>query len=146
MPILALFTVCEKVIIEDNGMPSLITLFTRIATTPNIGAEIPSNALAPKEWAIFTAWDWEKDDEGVRYTQAIEVRVPDGKVFADIKTNFVIERDKRQQVRVPLVGFPIGQRGDCTVHLWLRRGSTLVTEAAPVRITVEHLLPASEPS
>jgi hypothetical protein len=139
MPRLAVFTICEKVIIDDAGMASLICLFTDIGAAVPPLTEMPPNAVAPKEWAIFSAWEWEDGDEGKEYSLFFEVRYPDGKTFAEGKATFVMQKDKRNQVKIPFVGIPVAQQGKCTVRIRLKHGDSLIIEPAPVYIKIGHL-------
>jgi len=65
---------CEKVILDNGTIPSLIGLFNRIIAKVSAGApDIPPNALIPKEWAIFTAWDLEAGDDQRKYIHCMQM-------------------------------------------------------------------------
>ncbi len=140
MPQLYMFVACEKVIIDDSGIPSLISLFGIV--TLAMQEEIPPNALAPKEWAIFAAWDPEPIDEEREYTQVVQLLFPDGTSFLDrLETKFVMKVGRRQQVKMPVMGFPVGQQGNVTVRMWLEHAGNVVIEAHPIHLEVKHTPP-----
>lgn len=139
MPKLSIFTVCDKAIVDEFGTPSLISLFTTVTgNIPPEAGDIPRNAVAPKEWVIFTAWDWEPGDAGKEYSQFVEILYPDGTVFLEKKEmRFVLQPNKRHQIRMNLQGFPIGQQGTFTVRMSLKHGDSLIFQAQPITLTVE---------
>src|ERR1700722_14259893 len=93
MPDLYTFVACDKVIIDDSGVASLISLFGNVIITLPQDAEIPPNALAPKEWALFASWDYELDDDGKEFLQIVQILFPDGKFFIErLETKFVMKR------------------------------------------------------
>jgi hypothetical protein len=120
-------------------MASLITLFSKVGVAvPEEG--LPSNAVAPKDWAVFTLWFWEPMDEGKEFDQLVQVLGPDDILFAEVKSKFVMEKEKnsRFQVKMPLVGLPVGQQGNCTVRLSLMHDGRIVAEPTPILIQIEH--------
>src|SRR5580658_4311836 len=131
MPKLSGFAVCEKVIIDDAGMASLICLFQRVAVT--IQGDAPSNAVAPKEWAVFTSWSWEDGDEGKEFDQLLQVFGPNNILFTEVRSKAVMPADKKiLQFKMPLLGLPVGQPGHCTVRLSLMHKGIVIAEPTPI--------------
>ena len=141
MPTLYVFAVCEKVIIDKNEVPSLISLFNTmtVGVVPGqVRKEIPLNAVVPKEWFVFSSWDWEADDDGKTYKQHIEVLLPDRSVFVKVDHDFAIPPRRKIQTSVPIAGFPIGQQGLCTVRTWLEHEGKTIVEPRPILLEVKH--------
>jgi hypothetical protein len=139
MPKLYVFAVCEKVILDASGTPSLIALFNEMKAVIPSDVELPSNAVGPKDWAIFSTYEWEDTDEGKEYRQFIEIVYPDGKLFTPPQENkFVMQRDKRQQSTAQLSGFPLGQQGLYTVRLWLQHGDAIIIGPLETHIKMRH--------
>lgn len=130
---------CEKVIIaKDTDVPSLINLFTKIGAVIPRGAEIPSNAVAPKEWAVFSGWDVEPGDEHHPYILCTQILYPDKTQFAEIvRSKLVIQANKRAQMVVNIVGFPIGQIGEYVVRTWVELNNETVCGPIEFGIGVE---------
>jgi hypothetical protein len=137
MPTPYVFVICEKVILEQSNVASLISLFTQINI--DAAAEIPPNAVVPKEWAIFVSWDWEPSDAGREYTNRIQILHPDGTVFLEIPpVAFTMQEGRKQQVNTPVLGIPIGQLGRCAVRLWLEHAGVVVIEPRSIYLEVKR--------
>jgi len=139
MPKLYVFAACEKVILDQAGVPSLISLFTKLKMLlPGQLADVPGNAVAPKEWAVFTSWDRLPTDEGKIFNQCLQVLYPDGKVFFENRDlKFAVKPGERQHNAVGIYGFPIGQKGDYMIRMWLEENGSVVVEPVEIRLEVE---------
>jgi len=139
MPKLYLFAACEKVILDQSGVPSLISLFSKLKLQlPGQLGDIPVNAVAPKEWAVFTSWDWLPSDEGRLYGQCLQVLYPDGKVFVENRElKFTMKPGERQHNAVGIMGFPIGEKGDYRIRMWLEEDGATVVEPSEIHLQVE---------
>jgi hypothetical protein len=128
---------CEKVILsKDNEVPSLISLFSKIIVTAPAGAEIPRNAAGPREWAVFSMWFAEPEDENRDYVLCTQLLYPDQTQFAEIhKLRVPVERNKRSQMLVQFNGFPLGQTGIYTVRTWIEEREQSVV--GPIDIPIE---------
>lgn len=137
MPKLLVFAPCEKIILDQSGIASLIALFQRIdaqGTTP----AIPENAVAPKEWAIFTLWEWLPEDSGKKFSQIVQILWPNQAEFQKLEIEFQAGNLRYHQNRVSIVGFPVGQVGDVKIRLWLERDSRKCTDTFTYCIEVAH--------
>jgi hypothetical protein len=139
MPKLYVFAACEKVILDQAGVPSLISLFTKLKMLlPGQLGDVPGNAVAPKEWAVFTSWDRLPTDEGKEFNQCLQVLYPDGKVFFENRElKFAMKPGERQHNAVGILGFPIGQKGDYTIRMWLEEKGSVAAEPVEIRLEVE---------
>ncbi len=130
--------VCEKVILAADGVASLISLFDKIIITAPEETEIPKNAVAPKEWAVFSAWDTDPGDELKEYTFCTQMLYPDQSQFGEVvKRRMKIELNKRSLVAVQRIGFPIGQVGPYTVRTWVEENQQRVLGPIEFKIELE---------
>jgi hypothetical protein len=128
--------VCEKVIVAADGVASLIGLFSKMIVSVTANTEIPKNAVAPKEWAIFAIFDPEPGDELKEYFLCIQVFYPDKTQFGEsTKIKLNVEAGKRSQAYAQVPGFPLGQIGKYTVHIWVEENQQTVV--GPIDIQVE---------
>lgn len=140
MPQLLVFVPCEKVIIDENQNPTLVVLMQGLGAAPLPGqpAEIPRNAVGPKEWCIFSVWRPSDQDYGKLFNQRIQLLWPDGSEFQNAHFAFQFEKGKSHQIRMNMFGFPIGQVGDVTLNMWLERDSKKIGEMHSRTITVKR--------
>jgi hypothetical protein len=139
MPNLMLFTICDRVIIDENGVASLIGLFNQIHSVVAVGTEVPASAVAPKEWFTFCIWGWEEKDGDKEFQQIFELTYPDGTQFSEARLSFKMIPNRNHQVRVPQVGFPIGQVGPYKLRTQLLEGGKVIVEPGPLKIEVSRL-------
>jgi hypothetical protein len=112
--------VCEKVILAKDDVPALIRLFSKLILTVPTSAEIPREAVVPRDWAVFSIWETEPGDERRNYMLCTQLLYPDKTQFADTnRTKINIEPEKRAQMTIQFQGFPIGQTGEYTIRTWL---------------------------
>lgn len=133
--------VCEKAIIAKDEVASLIGLFNRIILSPS-QADIPKEALVPKEWVVFGIWDSDEDLAGKDIFACMKLLYPDGSQFGQtIKQKQVTSEDKvikRLQTFFQINAFPIGQEGPYEVHAWLEGANDVVLcDARKIKIHVE---------
>ena len=120
MPKLIAFLPCEKIIVDENHTSSVIVIFQTITAQVPANAEMPQNAVAPKEWAIFTTWEPLPEDVGSTVRQIVQVLWPDDTEFQRTPpTPIHFKNDRPQQVRLNIFGFPIGKTGKITFNVWL---------------------------
>jgi hypothetical protein len=132
-----LFLVCEKVIVDKNEMPSLIGVFNKMTTA--VSGDVPSNAVAPKEWCIFTSWVSEPSDAGRHYTQIYRILYPNGEQFGDdarIELQ-VVPGKRHSQTIASSQGLPIGQSGLYTVESWVEENGKKIGSNISLQFEVE---------
>ncbi len=130
---------CEKVIVDQDGLASLIGLFNKIIFSPPPGEEVPANAVVSKEWTVFSSWDTEPGDERKEYVLCTQMLYPNGSQFADLnKTKINVELNKRSQMKIVWLGFPVGQLGAYTVRTWVEESGTMVVGPIEFELSVER--------
>lgn len=131
-----IFVACEKAILGNDGVASLIALFTKIIANIPEGTEIPKNAVVPKDWAIFSMWNTEPGDEKRECFICTEIVYPDKTPFLILpKSKMVLEQSKKSQVGIQVQGFPIGQEGSYTVRTWIEEAQQTI--AGPIEFNME---------
>jgi hypothetical protein len=130
---------CEKVLHSLPGdTDSLIVLFDRLTIAVPEEQDIPKNAVAPKEWAIYSAWDPEPGDEIRNYFLCTQILYPDQTQFGEtMKSKMRIEANKRSKVNTQVLGFPVGQPGFYTVRMWLEEHGKQVFGPLEFKIELE---------
>ncbi len=128
----------EKVIVDQDGVASVIGLFNKVILNLPPGASVPNNAVAPKDWSVYTAWDIDAGDELRDLMFCLQIFYPDKTQFGEItKIKMNLERDKRAQLKINIQGFPIGQKGAYTVRSWIEENGDLVAGPLEFSISVE---------
>jgi len=130
---------CEKVILAQDGVASLVSLFSKIVINLRADApEIPTNALAPKEWVVFSAWDLELGDELREYFLSTQLSYPDGAPFGEVgRVRMNLEAGRRLQMVSQFLAFPIGETGLYTVGTWIEENNRRVVGPIEFRIELE---------
>lgn len=145
MPKLYVHVVCEKVILDQQqaGVASLIGLFGKLRVgLPPEAPQAPPDALAPKEWSIYSSWDAEPADDGKEYTLCTQVLYPDKKTFGEISRlsiQFLLNHKAQGIVRIP--GFPFSQEGSYAVRTWLEDNGKVIAEANEIKVDLEIIRP-----
>lgn len=90
------------------------------------------------EWSVFSIWETEPGDELRDYFVCTHVIYPDETQFGEVsKTKLIIERNKRSQVNVQFLGFPIGQTGFYTVKTWVEENQRRIFGPIEFKIELE---------
>lgn len=138
MPKLLLFAPCERVIIDDQGSATLVIILHKIAVfNPKI-EELPKDAVAPKEWVVFTLWEPMAEDIGKEFVQVLQTILPDGSEFKKSEMRFRFQEGKRQQNRMLIQGMPVGQDGKLALNTWLEVDSRQVGEVNSYDLTITY--------
>jgi hypothetical protein len=139
MPNLLIFAPCEKIIFDDRANASLIILLNTLTVAAKGDAAIPKEAISPKEWAVFTVWHPNEGDVGQEFVEFLQMLKPDGTEFKQAQVKFSFEaNDKVAQVRMNIVGFPVGQTGPLTLNMWLEHHNQRVGEIHSYPVVVAH--------
>lgn len=129
---------CEKVIIGQDNVPSLISLFSKMIVAVPTGSEVPKDAVVPTNWFVFSIWETEPGDEVKKYVLVMRILYPDGTGFGNTaKQPLVIEKGKRAQMTLQVQGMPIGQVGDYTVQTWIEESDRKVVGPIEFKFGIE---------
>jgi hypothetical protein len=124
----------------ESGVASLISLFNKIIVR-HPGGEVPANAVAPKDWVVFSIWDTEPGDEKKEYYICTQVLYPDNSPFGDLnrtRVNITSGRNRRSQITINCHAFPIGQVGLYKVQTWIEENKQKVYGPIEFAIEVQH--------
>lgn len=139
---------CEKVIFEYQTNPdgqaipgpaTLVSLFQKItAVIPANSPEFPAGSLAPREWGMYSSWDIDPGDELRKYILCTQIFYPDETPFGGVtKTPVIVHPNKRSQMYIRILGFPLGQAGFYKVRTWIEENDKIVVEAFEEKIELE---------
>jgi hypothetical protein len=139
MPRLVILAVCDRVLIEDRGTASLITITDEFTVTIKGDTKIGRDTVGPTQWAIFTKWEKTSGDDDKEFVQIIQVLWPDKSEFKRIEFPFGFHPGKKgHQNRFEIVGFPFGQEGLVTLNTWLEVDSKRIGEIHTWTVNIKH--------
>jgi hypothetical protein len=119
----------------DSGQ-SLIAVFHEIKIRIGDTSEVPSNALIPKDWTVFTKFALEPEEEGKDYVLNTRIFWPDGSPFVDQSLTANQPTKNALVFTIRMQGFPIGQSGMIKIRQTLTSGGIEVCEQIEVEVRV----------
>jgi hypothetical protein len=126
MPNLKALLACEKVIFDQEGPVSVISIFQQMKVQLT-GAPLPEKAISPTLWSVFVLWESDPREVGSQFTQVLKVTAPDGSVFLEheglFTNNSVDETQVKTKIQVP--GLPIWKEGWITVSVNLKENPAI---------------------
>lgn len=129
---------CEKVIIDRELIATLVSLFSKFIIEVPFDAEIPKNAIIPREWSVYSAWDADTGDENQANFLCTQVFYPDASPFGETAKNKMgVDVGKRSQINTQFQGFPIGQPGSYVVRTWVEQNEKNVSPIIEFKIDLE---------
>ncbi len=139
MPSLVFVTACEKVIIDQTGPISLISVFQRMNIQIQADSPLPTNAVAPNQWAIVCLWENFPKEVGQDFTQVLHVLAPDGMVFIEREDSFRNDDVDSSQTKLVLRFnvLPIWSEGDIVIKVWIKG---LDEPVGSYRFSIRYLL------
>ncbi len=131
---------CERIIEDPSGGPSLISVFTKMSTFAKNGEDIPSNAVMPKDWAVYTVWSLDEHENRRPYTLRSRLYWPDGNLFADSSIPALPEKaDHFLTFTGKANGFPIGQVGHLKIEVWVEKDGAEVSDHGETYIIIDRI-------
>src|ERR1700679_895351 len=120
MPELIVFVACEKVIIDQRTVRSLIGIFQRMQIQLQ-AAPLPENALSPTLWNMFALWQHTEEEIGRVFHQRVDVFTPNGTMFARSEVEFKVldKNDLQSKNTFQFFGIPINEEGFIRISTWL---------------------------
>jgi hypothetical protein len=143
MPRLVTLLPCEKVIVDREGVPSLVALFENLNITPsedeNI-ATVPKETITYQHWAVFSEWEITPDELALKEAdQVLEMHYPDGSaVPIRGRIQFLFENAGITRNHQNIVGFPVGQEGTYSIRVWLEKDGKPISEVGIRQMKVAH--------
>jgi len=124
MPTLATLTICERVIIDVKGIPSLINIFQKMHIMISKGERPAQDAAIAARWSVFTIWQTTSDEINKEFTQHTEITAPDGKQFSYAQAKFKRSpaQDPNLNINVEFPSMPIWSEGSINVAVWIDDG------------------------
>jgi hypothetical protein len=140
MPRLGSLLVCEKIILDQQQKPSLISIFQGITALVPQGQQMPKDALGGTPWCIFCEWFFAEDELTKMFEQVIEVLMPDGSpsLIKGRLTFQQLAKDQGTRSYVSMYGMPIANPGFLTVNVWLESESVKVTDVFSYPVKIDH--------
>ncbi len=120
MPKLLLFAPCEKVIVDQNNVLSIVSVLQEVTVTLPTSASPPSDANAPMQWAILAFFQKEPGDDGKTFEQRSALVAHNGSVLLETPVAAFEFKLPHHRVVHQIAGMPIGNAGKHAVKTWLR--------------------------
>jgi hypothetical protein len=147
MPRLGSLLVCEKIIIDQQHKPSLISTFQSISAVVPEGQHVPEGTVTFVPWAIYAEWFFVGSETKGKVEQVVELLQPDGAVSSiggRLQLQEFAPEGQGTRAYVNLFGMPIAQPGYVTVNVWIEEDSKKITDVFPYRIKIEHTAKPAE--
>jgi hypothetical protein len=138
---------CILVLQDAEAGHSLIGVFHEIKIQISHDApEIPSNAMLPKEWSIFSKFGLDPDEDGKNYTLKTDVFWPDGNILVSHALDAKQPTKNGLAFIAKLQAFPMGQQGIVRISESLTSEGKVVFGPIEleVKIVIERSLPSAE--
>jgi len=120
MPKLVLFAACERVLIDQQNMLSLVGVIQELKVQVPESGQVPSaTSSAPIKWDVITQWAKLPDDTGKNFEQRIAMFNPAGQATAVSAVAALDLSGTYNRTIATVLGFPIGTPGRHTIKLWL---------------------------
>ena len=122
LPKLLLFAPCEKVIVDQNNVTSLITILEEITVDipATLDADVEKTPVAPLKWDVIALWaETEGDEPGTIFQMRLALIDPTGApVGLEGSAEFRFADKPHHRVVLTILGFPIRHEGFYSVRLW----------------------------
>ena len=150
MPRLGSFLICEKIIIDQQQKPTVISAFQSLSALVPQGQSIPKDTMGFNPWAIFCEWFFDDDEiKNKKVEQVVEVLQTDGSpspINGRVTFQQFAKDGQGTRSYVNLFGMPISQAGFLTISVWIEFDSKRVTDVFPYRIRIEHSTEPPKPN
>jgi hypothetical protein len=132
---------CNLVSNDPELGHSLIGVFHDIMVRVIPGAEIPNNAVLPKEWAIFSKWSLDPGEEGRNHFLVTEIYWPDGSKLSETRIKSLAPGVSPSiSFIVRSQGFPFGQAGKIKINLRVEEEDGTDIKIAHEAVEIEILV------
>ena len=141
MPRLGSFLVCEKIIIDQQQKPTLISLFQTIAALLPEGQQMPKDTIGGTAWSVFCEWFFAEEELGTNFEQVLEVVLPDSSpspIRGRLPLKELTKHGQGTRTYLNMFGMPIAQVGFLSVNVWIESKNERVTDIFTYQIKIEH--------
>jgi hypothetical protein len=121
MPVLKFVTVCERVLFDQAGPVSLISIFQKMNIQLQ-DAPLPEKAVSQSRWHVFCLWENDPKEIGQTFTQIVRIFNVDGSLFFESEIRFLnnVIEDSQTRINLLINAIPIWQEGDIVIRVWLK--------------------------
>jgi hypothetical protein len=138
MPKLLLFAACEKAMVDQNNVASLMSLLEEINVQVPPGVVPPANAMAPMAWTIFSLWERTPADQGKIFEQRSALMTAAGAIRVETPVAVIELKTDRHRVIGTIMGMPVANPGPHFVKAFIReKGGANWTEAGSYPLTIK---------
>jgi hypothetical protein len=117
---LLLIAPCDRVLSDPTFGNSLIAVFHEILIKLPPGTEVPSNAMVPRDWTIFSKYELEPSEENKDYSAVTKIFWPNGDLFAELGIAAAKPTKNGMAFAIRLQGAPLGQNGRYLIQQTIR--------------------------
>jgi hypothetical protein len=142
---------CEKLIIDKEGAHSIINVMLnaeialqQIETqkAPQL-VPIPTDAVSPTTWWVYTIWNPSSKDVGENFDQVYQLYWPSGDKLLENRLSFRLDKNALMQTTFSFVGLPVGQEGRIRIATWIDHKGHCISEIAETFIYIKHKIAAA---
>jgi hypothetical protein len=125
MPRLLLFAACEKLIVDQANVLSLISLLQELNIQVPADATLPAELkLAPMTWTILSIWEQEPGDQDKDFEQRIAITLESGEMVTETPiAAFQMKTPQHRNIGM-VVGIPIEPKS-YYIRTWLKEKNSL---------------------
>jgi hypothetical protein len=137
-----LLAVAAKLVSNDpEEGPTLVAVFNDLVVNqPQGEAELPSYAVLPRDWAVYSKWRLDPEDIGSgpkEYTQITQAFWPNGNILFKTEISTATTEDSNAiAFTVRNASFPVGQAGYVRILLTIVDRQEMVCGKADINIGV----------
>jgi hypothetical protein len=139
MPRLGSFLICEKIIVDLQQKPTLVSVFQTVTAMVPEREEVPKDTIAGTPWAIFCEWFFAESEiaGGRSFDQVVEVMLPDGapsSIRGRLTFKEINKEGQGTRSYINLFGMLMAQTGFLNVNVWVEANNERLTDVFSNRI------------
>ncbi len=141
MPRLGSLLICEKIIIDQQNKPTLVSLFQSLTALLPEGQAMPNDTISGTPWSIFCEWFFTEEELSGNFEQVVEVMLPDGSpspIRGRLPFKELAKNGEGTRAYVNMFGVPIAQTGSLAINVWLESGGRKITDVFTYHLKIEH--------
>lgn len=145
MPRLTVFLPAEKVVIDtQENTTAIFGVMTGVYLgVPPESPPLPEGSGVPIRWYVLSIWRQQPGDEGLHFTQRVQILSPSQRVLFEGLLDFDIPKVTHRN-KMEVIGFPVAEAGEYTLKLSIRSGEEQWHDAAEYPLSVSYVGPHQE--